>query len=212
MTIGRPTACQCAQSIRHFRECSKAVQIPVRGCLLFVSQCVLDGKQALALLCQNGSSQMPDGMKTERFHLGLGAKPFHHVGCRFVRLPDVRLNRASEHMVAFALTILPQPKHGSPHVFIHGHFVTFCRACASFTRGQHNCATLKIHILLGQLEQFALTGCQVEKAGQHGLLTFWGRLVNLPEILFWRNVPGNPYLRIPLAGQKRIRHIQRKVV
>lgn len=107
MTICRATTCQCAQSTRHFRECSKAVQVSVRGCLLFVAQGVLDGKEALALLCQNGSSQMPDGMKTEWFHLGLGAKPFHHVGCRFVRLPNVRLNRASEHMVAFALTILP---------------------------------------------------------------------------------------------------------
>lgn len=76
VTICRTTTCQCAQSIRNFRECSKAVQVSVRGCLLFVSQGVLDGKEAFALLGQNGSSQMPDGMKTERFYPGLGASLF----------------------------------------------------------------------------------------------------------------------------------------
>lgn len=81
VTICRTTTCQCAQSIRNFRECSKAVQVSVRGCLLFVSQGVLNGKEAFALLGQNGSSQMPDGMKTERFYPGLG-KPFHYVGCQ----------------------------------------------------------------------------------------------------------------------------------
>lgn len=50
--------------------------VSVRGCLLFVSQGVLDGKEAFALLGQNGSSQMPDGMKTERFYPGLGASLF----------------------------------------------------------------------------------------------------------------------------------------
>ena len=163
MTICRATTCQCAQSIRNFRECSKAVQVSVRGCLLFVSQGVLDGKEAFALLGQNGSSQMPDGMKTERFHPGLGAKPFHYVGCRFVRLPDVRLHRAGEHMVPFPLTVLPQPKHGSPHVFIHGHFVTFCRACASLTRGQHNCATLKITSCQVSLSSSPLRAAKLRK-------------------------------------------------
>ena len=108
------------------------MQVSVRGRLLFVSQGVLDGEEALALLGQNGGSQVPDGMKTKWFHLGLGTKPFHHVGCRFIGLPDVRLNRAGEHMVSFALTVLPQPKHGSAHVLIYGHFVTFGRACAGF--------------------------------------------------------------------------------
>lgn len=56
-------------------------------------------KRRSALLGQNGGSQMPDGMKPKWFHLGLGTKPFHHVGCRFIGLPDVRLNRAGEHMV-----------------------------------------------------------------------------------------------------------------
>ena len=150
MTTCRATACQCAQGIRNFRECSKAVQVSVRSRLLFMSQGVLDGKEALALLGQNGGSQMPDGVKPKGFHIGLGTKPFHHVGCRFIGLPDVRLNRAGEHMVPFALAVLPQPEHGSAHVLIHGHFVTFCRACAGFARCQHNGAALKIHILPAQ--------------------------------------------------------------
>lgn len=69
VTTCRGTACQCAQGIRNFRESSKAVQVPVRSRLLFMSQGVLDGKEALALLSQNGGSQMPDGVKSKWVHL-----------------------------------------------------------------------------------------------------------------------------------------------